>query len=346
MNQARKITKRITLSIIVVLGLFALWVGWKWFSIKQQDVEFKSGALTIRGSLLTPRFGNNVPGVVLVHGSGQTSRKSMLLYAWIFASQGYATLAYDKRGVGQSEGGVNEWKEFSFDDLASDAAAGYRFLQTRAGVNRQRVGFFGASQGGWVVALAANQVEPPAFLIMASASVSTVAEDRIYGREAQVRHHGFGEKEINQARELILLDHQVTRSGQGFENLQATWNQYRDAAWFRQVYQHTEPLPVNDPYREWERNILDFDPRPHLNKLKAPILWIFGDPKLDRFSPVQLSLARLAEAKATGMPYEIIQLDGAGHTLELESGGAIRSFLQVRLPLLRSLFQWLERQVV
>jgi hypothetical protein len=62
-----------------------------------------------------------------------------MLYAWIFASQGYAALAYDKRGVGQSEGGSNEWDEFSVGDLASDAAAGYRYLQSLIEVDPERV---------------------------------------------------------------------------------------------------------------------------------------------------------------------------------------------------------------
>jgi len=110
-----------------------------WLSTEQEEVAFQSGDITIRGTLLSPRFGREAPGVVLVHGSGQTSRNSTMLYAWIFASQGYAALAYDKRGVGQSEGGSNEWDEFSVGDLASDAAAGYRYLQSLIEVDPERV---------------------------------------------------------------------------------------------------------------------------------------------------------------------------------------------------------------
>ena len=344
MRPAVKIAKRIILIVLAILVLLALWGGWKWLSVEQEEVEFKSGSLTIRGTVLIPRWGNRVPGVVLVHGSGQTSRKATLLYAWILASQGYAALAYDKRGVGKSEGGSNEWREFNFDDLATDAAAGYRFLQSRASVDPKRVGFFGMSQGAWVVSLAANRVETPAFLLMASASVSTVAEDRIFGREAQVRHAGFGEDAVKQAIEVITLDHQVTRTGQEYEKLLAAWQQYRGAAWFGTVYQQAAPLPVNDTHREWERKILDFDPQPYLKTIKSPVLWIFGDPALDRFSPVRLSLSRVTNAKASGMPYEIIQIDNAGHTLELEGDRPVQTLIKIRLPLLWKMFRWLEAQ--
>jgi pimeloyl-ACP methyl ester carboxylesterase len=340
--------KRIKYKVIRILTvpflLFFLWAGWTRFSIRQDSVEFRSGSLIIRGTLLSPRFRNKDPGVVLVHGSGETSRKSMMVYAWIFASRGYAALAYDKRGVGQSDGKANEWREFSIDDLASDASAGYFFLQSLSNVNSGRVGFFGVSQGGWVVALAASRLNTPAFLIMASASLSTVAEDRIYGREAQIRHAGYGEDAVDHAKNLIALDHQVTRSGEGYVQLMAAWNHYSKEAWFGEVYQDTVPLPVNDLHREWERKVLDFDPQPLLLEIKSPVLWIFGDPALDRFSPVKLSISRVKQAQAAGKPYEILQIDKVGHTLEPEDGGGLKSFLQIRIPLLWRIFQWLDTQ--
>lgn len=139
MQKVVRIGTRIVLSIFAILALLALGAGWVWLSTEQEEVASQSGDITIRGTLLSPRFGREAPGVVLVHGSGQTSRNSTMLYAWIFASQGYAALAYDKRGVGQSEGGSNEWDEFSVGDLASDAAAGYRYLQSLIEVDPERV---------------------------------------------------------------------------------------------------------------------------------------------------------------------------------------------------------------
>ena len=237
----------------------------------------------IRGTLLAPRFTDQTPAVVLVHGSGETSRKSTLLHAWIIASQ-----------------------------------------------------------GAWVVSLAATQVDSPAFLIMVSASVSTVAEDRRFGREAQVRQAGFDDKAVAEAAELIDLDHWVTRSGTGYEALEAAWNRYRDADWFDEVYADEAPETVNDPHRLWVRTVLDFDLQTKLQIISAPVLWVFGDPDLDRFAPVRLSITRLRHGIDEGKPYDIIQIDGAGHTLELEGGNGLRSVVEVRLPLIRRVFAWLE----
>ncbi len=330
--------------ILIVLALLTLWCGWKRMSIHLENIEFKSGNLVIRGTLLSPRFDKKAPGVVLVHGSGKTSRESTMLYAWIFASQGYASLSYDKRGVGKSEGGENEWREFSIDDLAADAAVAYKFLQSRTNIDSKCIGYFCLSQGGWVVSLAANRVKSPAFLIMASASLSSIAEDRIYGQEAQIRHAGFGEDAIKKGIELMKLDHQVTRTGKGYENLLGAFDRYREAAWFHNIYPDPHPLPADDAHREWERKILDFDAQPYLRNMKTPVLWIFGDPELDRFSPVRLSISRVKEAQSLGMPYQIIQIDKVGHTLELESGNIVQTILQIRLPLIHKMFYWLKMQ--
>ena len=341
-----KIVKFVGISMFAALVLLALGAGWVWLSTEQEEVAFLSGDITIRGTLLSPRFGSVAPAVVLVHGSGQTSRKSTMLYAWIFASQGYAALAYDKRGVGKSAGGSNEWNEFSVDDLASDAAAGYRYLQSLINVDAERVGFFAASQGGWVVSLSANRVDSPAFVVMASASVSTIAEDRMYGREAQIRYAGFGSDAVAQGLELMRLDHQVTRSGTGYEELRAAAAGYHGAAWYRAINPALDtPLPADAPHRLWERKILDFDPQPYLGAMTSPVLWVFGDPALDRFSPVNLSLGRVQQAKASGMPYDIIQIENVGHTLELEGGGDMQTLVQVRVPLIWKMFRWLDVHV-
>ncbi len=173
MSHLFKFARGLILALLVPVALTAVWAGWTLLSIRQDDVAFRSGELTLRGTLLSPRFGRQAPGVVLVHGSGQTSRKAMMAYAWIFASQGYAALAYDKRGVGASGGGPTEWREFSFEHLADDAAAAYRFVQSRPGVNpRPDITAGTMDSAGWV-----RQPARPARASEAAASFRNVRRD-------------------------------------------------------------------------------------------------------------------------------------------------------------------------
>jgi len=75
----------------------------------------------------------------------------------LFVSRGIAVLAYDKRGVGQSGGTYSGdlATDATIATLAGDAAAAARFVAAQPGIDRSRVGFYGLSQGGWVIPQAA-----------------------------------------------------------------------------------------------------------------------------------------------------------------------------------------------
>jgi hypothetical protein len=51
------------------------------------------------------------------------------------------------------------------------------------------------------------------------------------------------------------------------------------------------------------------------------------------------------QAKASGMPYDIIQIDNVGHTLELVGDRDMQTLVQVRVPLIWRMFRWLDAQV-
>lgn len=336
-----RIVKALFLSFAAILFLIALWGGWHWFSVLEEEVEFQNDGLVLRGTLLSPRWHNSAPAFIMVHGSGPVTRRTMVVYAWLFAFKGYATLSYDKRGVGASDGEPHEWREFNVIDLAADSVAGYRFLQSHPRIDANKVGFFGGSQGGWVVSLAATQVELPAFIMMVSPSVSTIAEDRVFQRGASVRHR-FDQAAAEEASELIQADHVVTRTGTGYDKYLELWNAYKDRAWFKDVYGNREPEPPGSSARRWENTILDFDPQPHLREVDAPMLWLFGDPPLDRSVPVELSIERLKVAKESGACYRIIQVDNVGHTLEPEGDLSLLERLRIRFSLPQDIYQWFD----
>jgi len=336
------VTKKLLLllgSIPVLISLFGLW---QWSSVVEDEVEFRSGDLVLKGTLRSPKWVDSAPAFVMVHGSGPVTRRTMVVYAWLYALKGYATLAYDKRGTGASQGDPHEWREFSFDDLAADAVAAYKFLQQQPRIDRNRVGFFGGSQGGWVVSLAATQVESPAFITMVSASVSTVAEDRVFQRQTRVRYLASEETAVSEATELILADHVVTRTGSGFEHYAELWDTFKNRAWFDEVYRDEALESVDSSSRQWEKTVLDFDPQPLLRKIDSPVLWLFGDPTLDRSVPVLLSVDRLSDEKDHGACYRIIQINDVGHTLEPEGDIGLFERLKIRFSLVRDIYRWID----
>lgn len=126
-------------------------------AVRQYDVRFPNGRTTLAGTLTIPPGDGPHPAVVYVSGSGDTLREEAQWLSGLFISRGIAVLAYDKRGVGQS-GGVYTGdlaSETTIATLAGDAAAAARFVAAQRGIDADRVGFYGLSQGGWIIPQAA-----------------------------------------------------------------------------------------------------------------------------------------------------------------------------------------------
>src|SRR6185503_7813205 len=149
-----------------------------------EPVEIVSADGTVlAGTLSLPRWAREpVPAVVMVHGSGRLGREHLVGDVRQLVWEGIGVLAYDKRGVGASQGEYPQGGGADFGSvlqlLGHDAAAAFEKLRHSAGVDPSRLGFFGASQAGWIIPLAAEQLDPkPRFqIILSGAAVSTGIE--------------------------------------------------------------------------------------------------------------------------------------------------------------------------
>ncbi|HUS14499.1 MAG TPA: prolyl oligopeptidase family serine peptidase, partial [Chloroflexia bacterium] len=128
------------------------------------------GPSRLAGRLVTPRSPGRHPAVVLVHGAGKVTRRNWQtdLLSGLFALHGLATLSYDKRGVGDSEGvyvgGIASAQNISL--LGRDALAGVAYLQSRADIDAAQIGLQGSSQAGWIIPYAAAESPDVAFMLL------------------------------------------------------------------------------------------------------------------------------------------------------------------------------------
>jgi len=121
--------------------------------VHQYEVRIPASGAVLAGTLTLPPGAGPHPGVVYVSGSGPTLREEAQWLESVFVSRGIAVLAYDKRGNGQSTGRYpgDLASESTIRTLAGDAVAVARFLAAQPGIDRSRVGFYGLSQGGWII---------------------------------------------------------------------------------------------------------------------------------------------------------------------------------------------------
>lgn len=130
------------------------------YPYKTEDVTFVNQAdnATLSGTLTYPvgyetMKKKGVPVVIMVSGSGLQNRdeelfdhKPFLVLADHFARHGIASLRYDDRGFGASEGGDRVQKDATTLDYKRDAEAGIQYLRSLKKFGK--VGVIGHSEGG------------------------------------------------------------------------------------------------------------------------------------------------------------------------------------------------------
>lgn len=128
----------------------------------EQEVAIQS-AFPLAGTLTLPTNSNNKhPVVIMLHGSGDldrdenTKRLQINAFKELSASivnQGFATLRYDKRGIGRSGG---DFFETGFFDLVDDAVAAVHFAKEHRQIDQDNIILLGHSEG-CIIAPAVNQ---------------------------------------------------------------------------------------------------------------------------------------------------------------------------------------------
>ena len=276
---------------------------------KEEDVTFKSGGVALTGTLRLPLTKGRHPAIFLLQGSGDADREAESFYADHFARHGIATLVYDKRGTGSSGG---DYRDESFDDFAADALAGVHYLQSRKDINAKHVGLYGRSHGGIVAPLAASLSKDVAFIINVSGAGVPPYQQVTYQAEAQMRRDGFSQTEIAEAVAYMNQKWNVARAGgEGWDRLQAATQSARDKRWLARAQPATK---LEDIVPSWKLQ-MGYDPMPALEKVKRPVLAVFGE--LDTLTPVAETTAnyRKGLAKAGNRDVTIKIFPNADHAL-------------------------------
>ena len=139
-------------------------------------IKFKNEDVTLSGDFYLPE--RPIGALVLVHGSGPATR--MRRIAQFFAERGFAVVTWDKRGVGQSGGNYEADRNTSPENLkllAGDAAAAMNWLTAQPSVVGLPIGYWGISQAGWIIPLAALRTPRVDFITLWSGPVCTVTEE-------------------------------------------------------------------------------------------------------------------------------------------------------------------------
>ncbi len=252
----------------------------------QEEITFQNNNITLQGTLTRPATAVPHPLIIIAHTSDAPTRDFGVYQhlTQILPPIGLAVFLFDRRGSGKSSG---SFENASLPDLATDILAALHNLKRRPDINPAQIGLWGMSQGGWIAPLAASKSAEITFLIAVSAVGTTPAEQMNYSAQWALQNAGYPQPTVEKMLELRALTDDYYRGHARRANVQPRLDQYRPEPWYPLAY--LDDLLPHDPAPTKWRQIMDYDPRPTIQKLQIPVLLLFAEQ--DPWVPIPQSIA-------------------------------------------------------
>ncbi len=148
--------------------------------MKEQFVSIPNGSHNVPGIVVSPSGATKdkpTPTVLLLHGTGGNKNELGDIYKRLaaqLASRGYASLRIDFAGGGDSS---QPYVENNFDDSVADALKSVEFLANYSGIDNNRIGVLGYSQGGRIAQVVAARAPKVKALATWASAPSNGVED-------------------------------------------------------------------------------------------------------------------------------------------------------------------------
>jgi len=302
----------------------------------EQNISFLSDGLVLSGTVTLPDLQGTYPSVVLVPGSGEVDRnenaKKLAINAFreiaaVLATKEIASLRYDKRGVGQSQGDF--WKTGFYDNI-KDASSAVDFIKHHAHIDPEQIFVLGHSEGAAIATrLAATGTNIKGLILLAGTAQS--GEDVLLWQGEQVTKSMHGLNGF-----LIHKLHINVRKAQEkqFEKIK-----HSTKDWFRMQL-------ITKINAKWMREFLAYNPAKDLPKIQIPVLAITGSKDI-QVDPADLK--KMAELVKSNFNW--FEVPDITHILRKETGEPTLSTYQEQIQkpvdktVLNIVSDWLEDQI-
>jgi len=318
---------------------------------REELVTFDNPAvpgMQLAGTLSIPPGAGPFPAIVVIPGTGKHDRdaavaghKIPLVIGDMLTRRGYAVLRYDKRGVAQSTG---DYESATTRDLTSDATAAVAYLRSRLDVDGKKVGIVGHSQGATLGALVAARDPNIAFVVM-------LAGYAIPGKvlvAEQIRRMAIVDGQSpGAANQTFNLNRRV------YDAIAVSRDQSDAEARVRKVLAATRPPPAEADSSlaiqfariGYMRDILAYDPRPELGKVRVPVLFLCGSK--DQVLPPDVNLPAVRKVLSHDRDVTVVELPGLNHMFQHSATGSPKEWgtidETVAPEVLSMISEWVDR---
>ncbi|MGD2060837.1 MAG: alpha/beta hydrolase [Acidimicrobiia bacterium] len=236
------------------------------------DLGFEWEGIEFAGTLHLPSTPAPHPTVIMLQGSGPADRDADGYFNPIrraFLEADVGVYSFDKPGCGESGG---DWRDHDLQTRADQASAARAMLRARPEVVASLVGFWGQSQGGWLVQILAARHDLPFAISNSGPSIGVESQD-LYACEQMMRADGFAEDDI--ARALVSLRSVHAAAARGAAYAEVSEEILAPAS----AHPWLQYLPTGNE-RDWGlmcRFVAEaYEPLEAVRRIEGPFLAIYG----------------------------------------------------------------------
>ena len=286
----------------------------------------------------------------LLAGSGPLNRDAnisgyspFLAIADFLAKHGCIVLRYDKRGVGASTGNYRIATTF---DFAEDARRMLDFLDKQDGVDQQKVGIIGHSEGALIAQmLAATNQEHVKYVILLSSPGLPGNLFAILQAESIARANGMDAGDIERVSNYLSHVSEIIKRNR--DNAIASRKiKVAYSAIFGDSKQLLESHSLNEQIisytSEWTREYMAIKPSNYLPNIKCPVLALTGADDLQVPAKENLDAIRSGLVAGHNLCFSISVLPKMDHFLELSP--IVGTNAKISPQLMPEILAWLMKQ--
>jgi pimeloyl-ACP methyl ester carboxylesterase len=304
------------------------------YKIEKVYFENREDGIKLAGTLTLPESSVTSPAVILISGSGPQDRdefilghKPFMVLADYLTREGIAVLRYDDRGVGESEG---KFSEATTRDFAIDAMAALQFMKNHKAIDSRYIGLVGHSEGGLIAPMVASKSDDVAFIIILAGPGLTGEE--ILGLQTELIARAEGEKEED-IQEALKVSKKIWRiAGKNYKydkavkKIQEVYKEY--LATLSEEEKQSAGLTsaaitagIQQVLSPWFKYFLTYDPAPALEKVKCPVLALYGEKDLQVPPKQNIAAVRKALIKGGNKIFIVEEIESLNHLFQYSLTG-------------------------
>ncbi|MEQ8470748.1 MAG: alpha/beta fold hydrolase [Marinoscillum sp.] len=301
------------------------------YKIRQDSVWIETSNGKIFGLLFTPvdTKKEKLPAVLCLQGGGDVGLANYTYEARFFAKNGIAALVCDKSGSGPSKT-RKSWREQSFRDITNEYFELFEWLSNQSGIDRNKVGLHGMSQGGRLsLSMATLKPDKIAFVNAVSGPTISYKENQLYALKNAFQEQNIDSELISKALKSWEMYFNDIAKGEISETTLSMINELIEVA------PHLRYRPDNSgelPIRPQPEDI-HFSVEGDLQNITCPALLQYG--QLDILVDPIASLALIPD-KAN---FEIKNYADTDHSMNFANGDINPLFLEDKLIWIQNILE-------